>query len=115
MTKVETISDQSQKIFHEVIAAISPEQSKSLKIFLWFLFSSSLGRSRFSSRKTNHTFFGNTWTESLAAVASLYLVLRYIKTDSYFPNIYYETIVSLEYGSKEANFSIAVIEMGIDP
>ena len=46
--------------------------------------------------------------DSLAAVASFYLVPKYIKTDS-------ETIVSLEYGSKEANFSIAVIEMGIDP
>ena len=33
MTKVETISDQSKKIFHEVIAAISPEQSKNIKIF----------------------------------------------------------------------------------
>ena len=39
MTKVETISDQSQKIFHEVIAAISPEQSKNIKIILGFLFS----------------------------------------------------------------------------
>ena len=53
--------------------------------------------------------------DSLAAVASFYLVPKYIKTDSYFPNIYTDTIVSLEYGSKEANFSIAVIEMGIDP
>ena len=53
--------------------------------------------------------------DSLAAVASFYLVPKYIKTDSDFPNIYTETIVSLEYGSKEAIFSIAVIEMGIDP
>ena len=88
MTKVETISDQSKKIFHEVIAAISPEQSKNIKICLYSYFLPVWGvQDSAPAKQIMHLSetlgLSLMIKDSLAAVASFYLVPKYIKTDSY--------------------------------